>query len=356
MGSNGGNPILSLAYTSLIGLWASSYFYVVPISFNVVSTATIIVYIGSHRSLRLLASESEGGTPKAEKDVMKMQDAAQFPIVGSIALFGLFMAFKLFDKDTINVILSVYFGLIAVLTMSGMAAPMLRPFLASERKYGFKTTFPVIGEVDLLYDLSEVLAMAPIAYLSVLYFQTKHYMLNNLFGIAFCLQSLERISIGSYKIGAILLGGLFIFGSNVMVSVAKNFDGPIKLVFPKSLPGSSDAAQAGEFSILGLGDIVVPGMFVSILLRFDAYMGFAKPYFHWNIIFYALGLAVTLACMYIYNVAQPALLYLVPACLGASFIAACLEKNFSLLLSYDEEQEDEAESSETKLKDGKKDK
>jgi hypothetical protein len=76
--------------------------------------------------------------------------------------------------------------------------------------------------------------------------------------------------------------------------VAKSFDGPIKLLFPRVL---ATASSKGEFSLLGLGDIVIPGLFVSLLLRFDAVRAmeatinkynyltidqapFPKPYFH----------------------------------------------------------------------------
>ena len=49
-----------------------------------------------------------------------------------------------------------------------------------------------------------------------------------------------------------------------MLTVAKNVDAPIKLQFPRDL--STDPKQ---FSILGLGDIVIPGIFMSLCLRFD---------------------------------------------------------------------------------------
>ena len=99
--------------------------------------------------------------------------------------------------------------------------------------------------------------------------------MNNILGISFCIQSIERISIGSYKIGAILLVGLFfydifwVFGTDVMVTVAKSLDGPIKLLFPRVLPNIAEGIK-GEFSLLGLGDIVIPGLFVALLLRLDA--------------------------------------------------------------------------------------
>ncbi len=53
----------------------------------------------------------------------------------------------------------------------------------------------------------------------------------------------------------------------VQVTVAKSFDAPIKLLFPRVL----DLAEAkAPFSMLGLGDIVIPGIFVAIVLRYDA--------------------------------------------------------------------------------------
>ena len=62
-------------------------------------------------------------------------------------------------------------------------------------------------------------------------------------------------SIGSFKIAAILLVGLFfydvfwVFGTPVMVTVAKKLDGPIKLLFPRSLERNEDGKL--ELSLLG---------------------------------------------------------------------------------------------------------
>jgi len=436
------NVMLTLSYVILFGIWAISYWYAMPMSPNVVLTATLIVYIGSHRSLRLLATEEEGGVAAKDKEVMTSKEAAQFPIVGSCALFGLFCAFKYLDRYWVNIVLGVYFGVVGMVSVTGTIAPFLQTWIPSVTKYGLVKTLPVIGELDLTFNAAELTAMIPAAIFTAFYLKTKHYMMNNLLGISFSVQSIERISIGSYKIGAILLSGLFfydifwvfgsesVFGSNVMVSVAKNFDGPIKILFPRTLPGgdtaraisetihntgnstllrsltvssacdafvgsvanvlradaknttvayaqqallfSRDVVDAikteanctsiiqkvmnpirvcveGEFSLLGLGDIVIPGLFVAILLRFDAmqagvrgltgeHQHFKKPYFHWNIVFYALGLVVTLYVMHAFKAAQPALLYLVPACLLASFIAALLHGNFITLLAYNEEE------------------
>lgn len=56
----------------------------------------------------------------------------------------------------------------------------------------------------------------------------------------------------------------FVFGTDVMLTVAKSIDAPIKLLFPKNW-----ATTPPEFSLLGLGDIVLPGVFIGLCLRYD---------------------------------------------------------------------------------------
>merc|ERR1711865_506843 len=102
----------------------------------------------------------------------------------------------------------------------------------------------------------------------------------------------------------------------------------------------------------------IPGFFLSLLLRFDAENAkmptnkvnvldnFSKPYFHTCLIAYVLGLGVTLFVMFHFKAVQPALLYLVPACLGSSFLCAIAKGEVSLLLAYSEEEEEEEEEDE----------
>ena len=130
-------------------------------------------------------------------------------------------------------------------------------------------------------------------------------------------------------------------------------------------------SQAPELrAILGLGDIVIPGFFLSLLLRFDAHQAkvptsftdvhasFPKPYFHSTLIFYIIGMCTTMAVMIFFEAAQPALLYLVPACLISSLGCAAIKGEMSELLAYSEEKEEEetnaAEGS--KVEESKKDK
>jgi len=198
------------------------------------------------------------------------------------------------------------------------------------------------------------------------YVFTKHWVANNLLGLSFSVQGVSLISLPSYQIGCILLGGLFfydifwVFGTDVMVTVAKSFDAPIKLVFPRNI-----FAASYQFSMLGLGDIVIPGVFVALLLRYDAHramlknkskdipQSFPKPYFTSTFLGYFVGLAGTIFIMHTFQAAQPALLYLVPACIGFSSFTAVLLGDLQGLFTIEEiDEKKEAE----KAKEGEKSK
>lgn len=131
-----------------------------------------------------------------------------------------------------------------------------------------------------------------------------------------------------------------------MVTVAKNLEGPIKLLFPRG--GSANPA------LLGLGDIVIPGLLISLLLRFDDQMAVGKerPFFRASLLAYGIGLGTTIWAMETFKAAQPALIYLVPACLGSALLVGGVKGKLGPLFSYDEEiPEDGAASPEPSKKD-----
>jgi len=332
-------------------------------------------------------NETEGsgeGKKKSEpRETLKREDAMQFPLLASASIFTLYLAFKFFDREMVNLIISVYFSLVGCVAVSATINPLLR-FVAPSWMERVKMSKEIIirhslpewvgGESpwDFSFDisLSECCGWFFSLFLSIFYFRNKHWALNNIFGICFCLQGVERFSLGTYKIGAILLCGLFVydifwvFGTNVMVTVAKNLDGPIKILFPRSLVPNDEGKL--DLSLLGLGDIVIPGFFIALLLRFDAYKAgilsgnvhaeFPKPYFHSCFIAYIVGLSLTFFIMVYFNAAQPALLYLVPACLGSSLICAVTRGEVKDLFDYSEEEEEEEEQKEgTKKADKKED-
>ena len=117
-----------------------------------------------------------------------------------------------------------------------------------------------------------------------------------------------------------------------------------------------------HMSLLGLGDIVIPGIFVALLLRFDEHMcklsdaaasaskedtqsavvirrseTYKKRlYFAAGMIGYLIGIASTLVVMLVFEAAQPALLYIVPSVITVPLVTAALHKEIGMLLSFTE--------------------
>lgn len=64
-----------------------------------------------------------------------------------------------------------------------------------------------------------------------------------------------------------------------MVTVAKSLDVPIKLVFPRPPPADDPTAKAGH-AMLGLGDVVLPGIMIGLALRFDLFLFYLRRQKH----------------------------------------------------------------------------
>jgi len=220
------------------------------------------------------------------------------------------------------------------------------------------------------------------------------WFLTNLMGFGFCYGTLQLMSPTTFSTGSLILGGLFIyditmvFYTPLMVTVATKLDVPIKLVFP----GPKNQGM------LGLGDIVLPGIMIALALRFDLYLhylykqtpppssksheltstngtspskpaktpyleatghwgerywtssaspstvpsyiragNFKKIYFYAGIVGYIVGMGVTVIILNVFKHAQPALLYLVPGVLGALWGTAVVRGELGLMWRYTED-------------------
>lgn len=191
------------------------------------------------------------------------------------------------------------------------------------------------------------------------------WILQDLLGVAFCLNFMKTITLSNYKICVILLSLLLVYdvffvfitpfftpnGESIMVQVAlgpgaggEKGDGDAvevpadpsptyeKLPVVMRVPRFSAWAQnlcSMQFSILGYGDIIVPGLLVAYCHRFDVWTGSSnRIYFVSCTIAYFVGLVVTFAVMLLSKMGQPALLYLVPFTLITSAVVACSRKEF----------------------------
>lgn len=221
----------------------------------------------------------------------------------------------------------------------------------------------------------------------------KPWLLTNIMGFGFCYGAFQLMSPTTFWTGSLVLIGLFfydivmVFYTPMMVTVATTLDVPIKLVFP-ALSGSK------RDGMLGLGDVVLPGIVMALALRFDLYLhylrkqapGAAKPeyvdatglwgerfwtagsgmknvadaarfrktYFWASVGGYVVGMLTTLVVLEWFHHAQPALLYLVPGVLISLWGTAWVRGEVPLMWGYTEDgslEEASATAKEPKVED-----
>ncbi|XP_051495848.1 signal peptide peptidase-like 2B isoform X2 [Apus apus] len=151
------------------------------------------------------------------------------------------------------------------------------------------------------------------------------WVLQDALGIAFCLYMLKTIRLPTFKTG-----------ESIMVEVAA---GPSDSATHEKLPmvlkvprlNSSPLALCDRpFSLLGFGDILVPGLLVAYCHRFDIQVQSSRVYFVACTIAYGIGLLVTFVALALMQMGQPALLYLVPCTLLTSFAVALWRKELAM--------------------------
>lgn len=312
----------------------------------------LLVYLGSVYSAKLFDVKKE-----RDVEVMQQKDAWMFPVFGSAVLFGLFLVFRYINKDYVNLLFHYYFSVIGAYSVSSLIFERLCTISPFEglSKINLFSIPPIkfVTEKPSQITMLDVFTLIIGGIVGGLYFFNKNWTLNNILGITFCIFGIENIMLGQFKVGFILLCLLFfydifwVFGTPVMVEVAKNLDGPIKLMFPKHIP----IENAKDFNMIGLGDIVIPGIYVALMLRFDLMLYLKQnanstsvpfslkncKYFLATMFGYSLGIVATLFVMYYFQAAQPALLYLVPGCLISSLLVAFSKNEFNTLWEFSEE-------------------
>lgn len=211
---------------------------------------------------------------------------------------------------------------------------------------------------------AEAMSLVCSAVLVMIWIVTGHWVLMDALAMGLCVSMIAYIRLPSLKVSTLLLIGLliydvfwvffssYIFKANVMVHVAtQRAANPVSYVANKlkmnsvgnlspqiSLPGKlifPSMHDRGRFSMLGLGDIVMPGLLLCFVMRYDNYKKQAAvatdtehskiTYFHCSLIGYIVGLMTATLASEVYKAAQPALLYLVPFTLLPILVMAYLK-------------------------------
>ena len=125
-----------------------------------------------------------------------------------------------------------------------------------------------------------------------------------------------------------------------MVEVAMAYDFPNKLMMPPIWNPDSSC------SMLGLGDILVPGLYLGFLNKFDEKQN-TRSYLNSALVAYAASLLVCVVVLIVFDNALPALLYIVPALFLATYANAKYRGELELLRKTEFKTTSEGDSSHT---------
>lgn len=336
---------------------------------TIIISILLIIY-GSFRALGLDASydvceDADGEQNCSSSPFTRLVDGFQtintaqavfLPVGASFSLLVMFFFF-----DTLQFFFALCTAALAMVAFSFVLLPvcqfLTRPCYGSNNQ---KFSLGCCGR----FTPAEALSLICSAALVMIWIATGHWVLMDALAMGLCVSMIAYIRLPSLKVSTLLLIGLliydvfwvffssYIFKANVMVQVAtQRAANPVSFVANKlkmnsvgnispqiSLPGKlifPSMQDRGRFSMLGLGDIVMPGLLLCFVMRYDNYKKQAAvaadteqskiTYFHCSLIGYIIGLITATVASEVYKAAQPALLYLVPFTLLPIIVMAYLK-------------------------------
>ncbi|CDK28605.1 unnamed protein product [Kuraishia capsulata CBS 1993] len=218
--------------------------------------------------------------------------------------------------------------------------------------------------LNFYFSSAEIYALILAALQTWLFYRVdgpNNWLLSSLSSCAVAVYGVGSISISRFKYGFLLLVLLFVydvyfvFFSEAMVAVATRLDVPLMVEVPMMVDYDESVLDGSKLPkpfvpkwMIGLGDMTVPGIFISLCLRFDLWLfhernpnthfymsqKFPKPYYTAAMTAYALSLGITVTMMTVFERSQPALLYICPMLMASVAGLALLKGELGQLMNY----------------------
>ena len=285
----------------------------------VLGIAVLIVAFMTRQKKTLLGEQSQN------VDEIQPMHAVFFIVFASISLLTLY-----FFSEYIKGILSLIFVMYALTGCTVIFMTWTEHLANQDALWSKNYQFPWIGPVNLHGMVCFSIAM----FIVLVWFFTRNWMFNNIIGLCIVCLIFRVVKLPSLKVAFLLLGMAFlydifwvflstpIFGESVMVVAATALDLPIKIEWPYM--GETPVPRC---SILGLGDMVLPGFFATFNYKFGLYKK-TNAYYISTVISYAIGMISCGAVLVFTRHGQPALLYIVPSMLIAATIVSLKRGEF----------------------------
>lgn len=255
--------------------------------------------------------------------------AAYFVVFASVVLLIIFFTMQ-------HLVFVIIKGVFCFAAVQGLTALFFAVIDSSFKSMSQDVNLPVFGTVNAVSVPSVGLAVATVLFWLLNQGADWAWVLQDIMGMSFLVNVLRLVHLPNLKVGSMLLMGAMcydifwvyvqphLFGNeSVMVKVAKGGEKheslPMLFLFPRL------GGPAGDFSMLGYGDVILPGLLIVHNHVFDnrkvesgrQRVNYLVP----SIAAYITGLLLTFMALY-FEVGgqggQPALCYLVPTVLGGT--------------------------------------
>ncbi|CAI6372871.1 unnamed protein product [Macrosiphum euphorbiae] len=151
------------------------------------------IFFASFRSVELhIKNKMKKGIPESTAESMTEKDAMMFPVISSGNIIMLYIIISAFSKEHINLFVTVNFyvlGVAAISDILGTKFYAMLPKSIPKTKYQLRITEGT-GEkkhdwINVKFTLHDVLFFVSCATLGTFYIISKHWIVNNIFGLAF---------------------------------------------------------------------------------------------------------------------------------------------------------------------------
>jgi signal peptide peptidase-like protein 2B len=313
-----------------------------------------------HRSTNNRDSEGLG------IEVISVRAAASFIFIASGALLAMFFLLS----KWLAFIITGFFSFIAWQACTVTSAAALYSLCPTQWR-SYKLTTPSIRVLD--FAALSIASLLTATWLILVFVFDSHWAwtLQDVLCFSLTLLVFKTLQLPNLKVSTILLVSAMVYdvwwvflqpavvgGPSVMVEVATGGGGGFRMPIVFAIPRFSALGTNPSLAMLGLGDVVLPGLLVAMARRWDVAAtkrndvndgeeeerkksGF---YFLPMVGAYASGLLITFAALYFGwggDQGQPALLYLVPCTLGMICTLSCVRGELSALWNWEEEKEEE---------------
>jgi minor histocompatibility antigen H13 len=318
-----------------------------------------LIYIGSIKSLAFFTKIQASEKPS----ILTINDVLKYPIYGSGIMLVLHFLIKKVDAHQVNMLLHLYFSYLGTISLKQAIFYImnLRPSLAS-LKYTPTILLNRIKIMGFSYNLSmlDTVAFFFSAIIVAFYVFTGTWVSNNLIAYSFVFYILQNFYIGRFStaigmlVSCALYDAFWLYGTSVSYEVIKYINIPIFLKFQYF----SDAGVK-QHLIMGIGDVIIPGLFITMLFRFEflshiythkektkckadecipkSVSDFKKPIFFTTLICYMLSLRGAIYIMANFKVSLPALFLTGPACILSTVMMCIIYGKLPMMCGFEEE-------------------